>query len=131
MDFIPWTRFGRFVACYRGNARVRSLACTERFRVIAFAQITWRESRRDIEVCLSVQSAKLYQMGLRKAAERSKLADANESRDWRIWVDFGPVLIRKARNLYVFEPLELSSRIRSTLWPDRGRSACALQPPSG
>jgi hypothetical protein len=107
MDFIPWTSFGRIVARYRGNARVRSLPCTEQFRVMAFAQITWRESLRDIEACLSAQSAKLYHMGLRKAVARSTLADANESRDWRIWADFAQVLIRKARNLYATEPLEL------------------------
>ena len=104
MDFIPWTSFGRIVARYRGNARVRSLPCTEQFRVTAFAQMTWRESLRDIEACLSVQSAKLYHMGLRKAVARSTLVDADESRDWRIWADFAQVLIRKARNLYATEP---------------------------
>src|SRR6516165_139902 len=85
MDFIPWTSFGRIVARYRGNARVRSLPCTEQFRVMAFAQMTWRERLR---VCLSVQSAKLYHMGLCKAVARSTLVDANELRDWRIWADF-------------------------------------------
>ena len=74
---------------------------------MAFAQMTWRESLRDIEACLSAQSAKLYHMGLRKAVARSTLADANESRDWRIWADFAQVLIRKARNLYAAEPLEV------------------------
>jgi hypothetical protein len=74
---------------------------------MAFAQITWRESLRDIEACLFAQSAKLYHIGLRKAVARSTLADANESRDWRIWADFAQVLIRKARNLYAAEPLEL------------------------
>src|SRR6516225_10792874 len=107
MDFIPWTSFGRIVARYHGNARVRTLPCTEQFRVMAFAQITWRESLRDIEACLFAQSAKLYHMGLRKAVARSTLADANESRDWRIWADFAQVLIRRARNLYAAEPLEL------------------------
>jgi hypothetical protein len=68
------------------------LPCTEQFRVIAFAQITWRESLRDIEACLSAQSAKLYHIGLRTAVARSTLADVNESRDWRIWVDFAQVL---------------------------------------
>ena len=107
MDFIPWKSFGRVVARYRGNARVRSLPCTEQFRVMVFAQMTWRESLRGIEACLSAQSAKLYHIGLRKAVARSMLADANESRDWRIWADFAQVLIRKARNLYAAEPLEL------------------------
>jgi Domain of unknown function (DUF4372) len=107
MDFIPWTSFGRIVARYHGNGRVRTLPCTEQFRAMAFAQITWRESLRDIEACLSAQSAKLYHIGLRKAVSRSTLADANESRDWRIWADFAQVLIRRARNLYAAEPLEL------------------------
>jgi len=71
---------------------------------MVFAKMTWRESLRDIEACLSAQSAKLYHMGLRKAVARSTLADANESRDWRIWADFAQVLIRKARELYAAEP---------------------------
>jgi Domain of unknown function (DUF4372) len=71
MDFIPWTSFGRIVARYHGNARVRTLPCTEQFRVMAFAQITWRESLRDIEACLSAQSSKLYHIGLAKAVARS------------------------------------------------------------
>jgi hypothetical protein len=85
MNFIPWTSFGRIVARYHGNARVRTLPCTEQFRVMAFAQITWQESLRNIEACLFAQSAKLYHIGLTKAVARSTLVDANESRDWRIW----------------------------------------------
>ena len=107
MDFVPWTSFRRIVDRYGGDARVRTLNCAEQFRVMAFAQMTWRESLRDIEACLSAQAAKLYHMGLREAVARSTLADANESRDWRLWAEFAQVLIRKARRLYATEPLGL------------------------
>src|SRR6266545_5743575 len=105
MDFVPWTSFRRIVARYGGDHRVRALNCAEQFRVMAFAQLTWRESLRDIETCLSAQAAKLYHMGLREAVRRSTLADANESRDWRIWADFAQVLIRRARRLYAADSL--------------------------
>jgi hypothetical protein len=113
MDFIPWTSFRRIVARYGGDRRVRILNCGEQFRVLAFAQLTWRESLRDIEVCLSAQAAKLYHMGLREAVHRSTLADANETRDWRIWADFAQVLIRRARRLYASDDLgvELSNAV--------------------
>jgi hypothetical protein len=107
MDFVPWTSFRRIVARYGGDHRVRTLNCAEQFRVMAFAQLTWRESLRDIEACLSAQAAKLYHMGLRDAVARSTLADANESRDWRIWADFAQVLIRRARRLYAKDSLGL------------------------
>jgi len=80
MDFLPWTTFSRIVNRYRGNHRVRTLRCAEQFRCMAFAQLTYRESLRDIEACLSVQAAKLYHMGFRKPVSRSTLADANEQR---------------------------------------------------
>ena len=105
MDFVPWTSFRRIVARYGGDQRVRTLNCAEQFRVLAFAQLTWRESLRDIEACLSAQAGKLYHMGLREAVARSTLADANESRDWRIWADFAQVLIRRARLLYASDSL--------------------------
>ncbi len=105
MDFVPWTSFRRIVARYGGDTRVRTLNCAEQFRVMAFAQLTWRESLRDIEVCLSAQAAKLYHMGLREAVHRSTLADANEARDWRIWADFAQILIRRARRLYASDSL--------------------------
>jgi hypothetical protein len=113
MDFIPWTSFRRIVARYGCDRRVRILNCGEQFRVLAFAQLTWRESLRDIEVCLSAQAAKLYHMGLREAVHRSTLADANETRDWRIWADFAQVLIRRARRLYASDDLgvELSNAV--------------------
>jgi len=100
MEFVPWTSFGRIVDRYSGNAGVRRLTCAEQFRVMAFAQLTWRESLRDIEVTLAANSNKLYAMGLRHRVHRSTLADANEARDWRIWSDLAAVLIRRARKLY-------------------------------
>ena len=105
MDFVPWTSFRRIVARYGGDRRVRTLNCAEQFRVLAFAQLTWRESLRDIEVCLSAQASKLYHMGLREAVARSTLADANEGRDWRIWHELAQLLIRRARRLYAAESL--------------------------
>ncbi len=100
MDFVPWTSFGRIVDRYSGNAGVRRMSCAEQFRVMAFAQLTWRESLRDIEVTLAANRNRLYAIGLRHDIRRSTLADANESRDWRIWSDFAALLIRRARKLY-------------------------------
>ena len=100
MEFVPWTSFARIVQRHGGNAGVRSLSCAEQFRAMAFAQLTWRESLRDVEASLSANSTKLYAMGFRSAVKRSTLADANESRDWRIWSDLAAVLIRRARKLY-------------------------------
>lgn len=100
MDFLPWTTFARIVERYAGDRYVKSLGCAEHFRVMAFAQLTYRESLRDIEACLSAQAAKLYHMGFREPIRRSTLSDANEARDWRIYADFAQVLIRQARKLY-------------------------------
>ncbi len=100
MEFVPWTSFGRIVDRYSGNAGVRRMTCAEQFRVMAFAQLTWRESLRDIEVTLGANATKLYAMGLRHSIHRSTLADVNESRDWRIWADVAALLIRRARKLY-------------------------------
>ena len=105
MDFLPWTTFARLVARYGGDHHVKSLRCTEHFRAMAFAQLTYRESLRDIEVCLSAQASKLYHMGFREAVRRSTLADANEVRDWRIYADFAQVLIGQARKLYADDAL--------------------------
>jgi Domain of unknown function (DUF4372) len=107
MEFIPWTSFSRIVQRYGGDAGVRRLSCAEQFRVLAFAQLTWRESLRDIEVTLSANASKLYAMGLRHSVHRSTLADANESRDWRIWCDLAALLIRRAHKLYREEDLGL------------------------
>ena len=105
MEFVPWTSFARIVQRHGGNTGVRTLTCAEQFRAMAFAQLTWRESLRDIEASLSANSTKLYAMGFRSAVKRSTLADANESRDWRIWADLAAVLIRRARKLYASESL--------------------------
>ncbi len=105
MEFVPWTSFTRIVQRHSGNAGVRTLTCAEQFRAMAFAQLTWRESLRDIEASLSANANKLYAMGFRSAVRRSTLADANERRDWRIWADLAALLIRRARKLYASEPL--------------------------
>ena len=107
MDFLPWTTFTRIVDCYDGNRRVRTFPCAEQFRAMAFAQLTYRESLRDIEACLSAQSHKLYHMGFQEQVRRSTLADANESRDWRIYAEFAQRLIAQARKLYAQEDLGL------------------------
>ena len=107
MDFLPWTTFTRIVDRYDGNRRVRTLSCAEQFRAMAFAQLTYRESLRDIEACLSAQSHKLYHMGFQGPVRRSTLADANESRDWRIYAEFAQRLIAQARKLYAQEDLGL------------------------
>jgi len=107
MEFVPWTSFHRIVQRYDGNAGVRRLTCAEQFRAMAFAQMTWRESLRDIEASLSANASKLYAMGFRSAVKRSTLADANELRDWRIWSDLAAVLIRRARKLYAGDALDI------------------------
>jgi transposase len=107
MDFLPWKTFHRIVARHGGDKGVRSLTCAEQFRAMAFAQLTYRESLRDIEACLLAQAAKLYHMGFREPVARSTLADANESRDWRIWERFARRLIIQARELYLSEDLGL------------------------
>lgn len=104
MDFLPWSTFSRIVSRYGGNHRVRTLTCADHFRVLAFAQLTYRESLRDIEAGLTAQKDKLYHMGIRTQIKRSTLADANESRDWRIYSDFAQKLITQARKLYIDEP---------------------------
>ena len=105
MDFLPWSTFTRIVARYRGDQRVRTLSCAEHYRAMAFAQLTYRESLRDIETCLSVQTSKLYSMGFRDPVRRSTLADANEARDWRIYAELAQRLIGQARRLYGNEDL--------------------------
>jgi hypothetical protein len=105
MDFLPWSTFDRIVARYDGNRSVRKMPCAVQYQVMAFAQLTYRESLRDIEVCLSAQSAKLYHMGFREPVRRSTLADANETRDWRIYAEFAQRLIAQARRLYIGDNL--------------------------
>ena len=107
IDFLPWKTFGRIVARYDGDSRVRTLSCSEQYRAMAFAQLTYRESLRDIETCLSVQASKLYHMGFSEAVRRSTLADANAARDWRIYAELAQRLIAQARKLYAKEDLGL------------------------
>jgi len=114
MDFLPWTTFARIVDRHDGDVRVRTLACTEQFRAMAFAQLTYRESLRDIEVCLSAQPSKLYHMGFREPVRRSTLSDANEARDWRIYAEFAQRLIRQARRLYADE--NLGEELKNTVY---------------
>jgi hypothetical protein len=104
MDHLPWKTFGRIVERYGGDHRVREFSCANQFRCMAFAQLTYRESLRDIATCLRAQSVKLYHLGLRGSVARSTLADANEVRDWRIYAEFAQHLIRIARRLYLDEP---------------------------
>src|SRR4051812_40545794 len=103
MDFVPWTSFARSVARYGGDFRARSLNCTEQYRAMAFAQLTYRESLRDIEACLNAQPNKLYGMGFRAPVRRSTLADANQLRDWRIYAELAERLMAQARRLYAGE----------------------------
>ena len=107
MACMPWTSFGRIVDRHGGDFGVRSFPCSEHFRAMAFAQLTWRESLRDVEACLTANPAKLYGMGFRQPVKRSTLADANERRDWRIWAEVAMLLIRRARALYCGEDLAL------------------------
>ena len=97
----------RCIRRYRGNARVRSFSCRDQFLTMVFAQLTYRESLRDIEACLGAIPERLYHMGIRGAVSRSTLADANERRNWRIYADYAQVLIAEARRLYAGDPLDV------------------------
>jgi hypothetical protein len=101
MDFMPTYEFRQCVERYNGNYKVKSFSCWDQFLCMAFAQLTYRESLRDIEACLRVAKTKLYHRGIRGKVSRNTLAHANEIRDWRIYADFAQVLIRIAKNLYI------------------------------
>ncbi len=107
MDYLPRHEFRKCVRRYRGNYKVQSFPCIEQYLCMAFAQLTYRESLRDIETCLRAMHSKLYHAGIRSRVARSTLADANENRDWRIYADFAQVLIGIARPLYADEDLGL------------------------
>ncbi len=107
MEFAPWHTFRRLVDKYRGDFNVRRFSCLDQFLCMAFAQLTYRESLRDIEACLRAQSSKLYHLGIRGNVSRSALADANEGRDWRIHFEFAQALIGIARRLYASEALAI------------------------
>jgi hypothetical protein len=100
MGFLPKHKFRQCVSRYKGNYRVRSFTCFDQFLCMAFAQLTYRESLRDIVCCLRAMRDKLYHMGIRAKVSRTTLARANENRDWRIYCDFAQVLIHQARKLY-------------------------------
>ncbi|KAB2645238.1 MAG: DUF4372 domain-containing protein, partial [Verrucomicrobia bacterium] len=106
LDFLPKYEFGKCVARYHGNFRCRKLPAYEQFLILAFAQLTGRDSLRNIETCLESLSTKLYHSGIRHSVARSTLADANENRDWRIFADFAQVLIQQASTLYADEPFQ-------------------------
>ena len=105
MDHLPAYEFRKCVARYRGDRRLRGFSCWDQFLALAFAQLTYRESLRDIEVCLRAVRPKLYHAGFRGKVSRSTLADANHAHHWRIYADFAQTLIRVARPLYADEPL--------------------------
>lgn len=105
IEHLPHKEFHKCVARYRGSYYVKNFSCWDQFLAMAFAQLTYRESLRDIEACLRSMQSKLYHMGFRGKISRSTLADANESRDWRIYADFAQVLINIARPLYADDPM--------------------------
>ena len=107
MQHLPLTTFRRCVERYGGEHKVKRFSCLDQYLCLAFAQLTWRESLRDIEACLRVQSSKLYHLGFRSAIARNTLANANAVRDWRIYADFAQHLIGIARRLYADDPLSL------------------------
>ena len=113
MEFVPWKTFGRIVERHKGDAGVRTLSCADLFRVMAFAQLTWRESLRDIEACLAANQTKLFHMGMKASPARSTLADALERRDWRIYHALAIRLIARAKALYAQDPsvLELDASV--------------------
>jgi hypothetical protein len=108
MEFMPWKTFGRIIERHRGDAGVRTLGCADVFRVMAFAQLTWRESLRDIEVCLTANHTKLFHMGLKGVPARSTLSDALNQRDWRIYHALAMRLIARARELYIKDPMDVA-----------------------
>jgi hypothetical protein len=105
MELLPWRRFETCVRRYDGDRKIKSFPCSEHLRVMAFAQLTYRESLRDIETCLHAVGTKLYHMGLRGGVSRNNLSHANHTRDWRIYADFAQILIGQARSLYANEDL--------------------------
>ena len=104
MEFLPLHEFRKCVTRYQGDHRIKNFSCMDQFLCMSFAQLTHRESLRDIETCLRFMQPKLYHMGIRGSISRSTLADANENRDWHIYADFAQVLIHWARELYLTDP---------------------------
>jgi hypothetical protein len=121
MEFVPWKTFGRIIERHQGDARVHTLGCAELFRIMAFSQLTWRESLRDIEACLAANQAKLFHMGITTPPARSTLADALNLRDWRIYHALAQRLIIRARELYPR---------KTRCWNSMPVSMSWIQPPS-
>ena len=107
MEFVPWRRFQTCVNRYGGDYKVGTYKCVEQFRVMAFAQLTYRHSLREVEACLRVVKSKLYHMGIHSTISHSNLAHANHQRDWRIYADFAQILIQRAKQLYLGDDLGL------------------------
>lgn len=105
MDFLPLNEFRKCIARYNGQHKIQSFSCMDQFLCMAFAQLSYRESLRDIEACLRAVPSKRYHMGIRGNIARSTLAYANETRNWRIYADFAQVLIHIARKLYAKDDL--------------------------
>jgi len=103
MDFLPIYEFNRCVQRYHGHYKMKSFSCWDQFLCIAFAQLTYRESLRDIEACLRSAQHKLYHMGIRGKVSRNTVAHANQVRDWRIYAEFAQILINRARRLYAHD----------------------------
>lgn len=114
MDLLPWRRFQTCVARYQGDYKIKTFKCAEHFRVMAFAQLTYRESLRDIETCLRVMDSRLYHMGIKSTVSRNNLSHANENRDWRIYADFAQILIDRAKLLYANDQLGID--LKSTVY---------------
>jgi len=140
VEFLPHQQFQKCVDRYGGGRYLKNLSCWDQYLAMAFAQLTYRESLRDIEACLGSIGSKLYHMGFRGKVARSTLADANEARDWRIYADFAQVLIAIARPLYALDPIGVDldqTLMRWTPRPStcaslyfRGRSFANTKPPS-
>ena len=105
MQHVPWHHFDQCVRRYHGNRKVKQFKCSDHFRVMSFAQLTYRESLRDIEACLRAVKPKLYHMGIRSTVSRNNLSNANERRDWRIYAEFAQFLIAETRRLYANDDL--------------------------
>ena len=100
LDFLPKRRFDGLVKKYKGNHRTRKFSCWDQFLCMAFAQLTYRNSIRDVEACLNAQPKKLYHMGIKGNPSKNNIAEANQNRDWRIYAEFAQILIAQARDLY-------------------------------
>jgi hypothetical protein len=122
MEFVPWKTFSRIVERHKGDAGVRTLGCAELFRVMAFAQLTWRESLRDIEACLAANQAKLFHMALKSPPARSTLSDALNQRDWRIYHALAQRLIARVTSCSLPSLMWMKAGIA----PRRSRSVCNL-----